>query len=98
MSTVEKGGNGDKDYGTFSKNQAVSPVEINQQFSSFLKIIQELSNQALLARVWLPICRDILSLTEVIAWIKWNGLKRAESQIDIAIPFSNLNLNCSFHN
>ena len=38
------------------KNRAVSPVKINQQLSSFSKIIQELSSQALLARVLLPIC------------------------------------------
>ena len=39
------------------KNQSVSSVEINEQFSSLSKVITELSNQALLARILIPICR-----------------------------------------
>ena len=80
------------------KDQTVSPVEINQQFSSLSKVITELSNQALLGRVSIPICRNILSLTDIIARIKRNGLKGADSQIDIAIQRSNLNSDCSFCN
>ena len=70
------------------KDRSVSSVEIHQQFNSLSKIISELSNQALLARGSIPICRDILSLTDVITRIKQNGLKWAESQIDIPIPRS----------
>ena len=66
------------------KNLSVSLVEINQQFSFLSKVITELSNQALLARVSILICRDILSLTDVIVLIKRNGLKGADSQIDMA--------------
>ena len=80
-----------------NKSPAVSPVKINQQFSFFSKIIQELSSQTLLARVLLPICGGVLSLTDVIAQIKQNGLKRADSQIDIAFPRSNLIPDCSIH-
>ena len=61
------------------------------------KIITELSNQALLARVSVLICRDISSLTDVIVRIKQNILKGADSQIDTAIQRSNLNLDPSFH-
>ena len=43
------------------------------------------------------ICRDISNLTDVIARIKLNGLKGADSQIDMAIPCSDLNLDSSFH-
>ena len=61
------------------------------------KVITELSNQPLLARVLIPICRDILSLTDIIAQIKLNGLNGVDSQIDTDIPRSNLNLDSSFH-
>ena len=37
--------------GNFLKHRAVSVVEINQQFISFSKVICDLANQALLARV-----------------------------------------------
>ena len=69
----------------FLKNRTVSLVEINQQFSSLSKIITELLNQALLARVSIPICRNISSLTDVIVRIKQKGLNRADSQIDTDI-------------
>ena len=65
--------------------------------NSLSKVITKLSNQALLARVLIPICRDISSLTDIIALIKQNGLKGADSQIDIVIPCSDLNLDSSFH-
>ena len=38
------------------KNQAVPAVELNWQFASFSNVIRELSIQALLARVSIPIC------------------------------------------
>ena len=50
-----------------------------------------------MARVSIPICRDISSLTGVIARIKQNGLKGADPQIDIPIPRSYLSLNSSSH-
>ena len=67
------------------KNPTVPLVEINQQFSSLSKVITELSNQSLLARVLIPICRDISSLTDVIARIKQSGLKGAEARVSIPI-------------
>ena len=79
------------------ENRFVSSVEIYQQFKSLSKVITELSNQALLERVSIPICRDIMSLTDVIARIKLNGLKGVVSQIDIPIPRSDLSLNSSSH-
>ena len=79
------------------KNRSVSLVEIYQQFSSLSKVITEISNQALLARVSIPICIDISSLTDVIAWIKQNGIKGANFQIDMAFLLSDLNLDSSFH-
>ena len=79
------------------ENRFVSSVEIYQQFKSLSKVITELSNQALLERVSIPICRDIMSLTDVIARIKLNGLKGVDSQIDIPIPRSDLSLNSSSH-
>ena len=42
-------------------------------------------------------CIDISSLTDVITRIKRNGLKGVDSQIDIAILPSDLNLDSSFH-
>ena len=72
-------------------------IEINQQFGSFSKVITDLLNQAHLARVWISICKYILSLTDVIARIKWNGLKGADSRINTAILFSALNLDSSSH-
>ena len=50
-----------------------------------------------MASVLISICRDISSLTDVIAGITRNGLKGADSPIDIAIPHSDLNLDSSFH-
>ena len=38
------------------KHQAVPVVEINWGFISFSKVIHKLANQALLARVAIPIC------------------------------------------
>ena len=52
------------------KNRNVTSVEINQQFNSLSKAINDLSNQALLAKVSIPMCRDISSLADVIAQIK----------------------------
>ena len=46
--------------------------------------------------VLIPICGAILSLKDVIARIKRNRLKGADSQIYIAILHANLNLDCSF--
>ena len=48
---------------------AVPAVELNRQFASFSKVICELSNQALLARVLIPICGAIWSLKKVITRI-----------------------------
>ena len=56
-----------KDYGNLLKHQAVSVIEINWQFISFSKLIRDLANQALLARVEIPICRAISSLKNMIA-------------------------------
>ena len=39
------------------------------------KQINDFSNQALLAKVSIPICRDISSLADVMAQIKQNRLK-----------------------
>ena len=52
------------------KNRTVSSVEINHQFSFLSLVFNELSNQGLLARVLIPICRDISSLADVIMRIK----------------------------
>ena len=41
--------------------QAVSPVEVAQQFYFCAKVIQDLARQALLARVDIPTCREILN-------------------------------------
>ena len=79
------------------KSHTVSLIEINQKFGSFSKVITDLLNQAHLARVWISICKYILSLTDVIARIKLNGLKGVDSQIDIPIPRSDLSLNSSSH-
>ena len=46
--------------------QAVSPVEINQQFDSFAKVIQDLVRQALLARVDIPMCQEISNCKNII--------------------------------
>ena len=79
------------------KDQSVSLDEIHQQFISFSKVITELSNQALLARFLIPICRDISSLTDVITRNKLNGLNGADSQMDIPIPHSDQSLDSSSH-
>ena len=73
-------------------------VEINQPFVSFSKVICELENQALLARVGIPFCRAISSLKDVIAWIQQNKLKWADPQIDIAIRRSSQTLKSAFRN
>ena len=78
------------------KHQAVPEVEINWQFISFSKVIHKLANQALMARVAIPICGAISRLKEVIPQIKGNRLKGADSQIDIAIPCSSQTLESAF--
>ena len=78
-------------------HQPISSVEIHQQFKSLSKIVTELSNQALLARLSIPICRDISSLADVISQIKRNGLKRASSHIEIPLLGSDSSLNSSTH-
>ena len=78
------------------KHWAVSAVEINLQFISFSKVIHNLENQALLARVAIPICEAISSLKEVIAFIKRRGLKGPDPQIDIATLCSSQTLDSVF--
>ena len=75
----------------------VPAIELNRQFASFFKVICELSNQVLLARVLIPIFGAISSLKYVIVRIKRNVLKVADSQIDIAILRAYLSLECSFY-
>ena len=79
------------------ENRPVPSIEIYQQFNFLSKVITELSNQAIVARISIPICRDISSLTDCITQIKQNGLKGGDSQIDIPIPLSDLSLNSSSH-
>ena len=78
------------------KNRAVPVDQLNRQFSFFSKVIKVLSNQALLANVSISICGAIVSLKDVIAQMKPNGLKGAGSQIDKAILCANLTLDKSF--
>ena len=47
--------------------QAVSPVEINRQFDSFTKVIQDLARQTLLARVDIPMWGEISNCKNIIA-------------------------------
>ena len=68
----------------FLKRQAVSEIEINRQFNSFLKIIGDLANQALLARVDISTCGAIASLKIVIPHIEMSALKGIDPQIDMA--------------
>ena len=54
------------------------------------EVITDLLNQVHLARVFISICRDLSRLTDVVARIKQNGLKAADSWIDTAILRSDL--------
>ena len=81
---------------SFLKCQAVSAIEINQQFNSFFKKIHDLTNQAFLARVDISTCRAIANLKNIIARIKQSMLRWIDPQIDMAPSHSNQNLDSVF--
>ena len=64
----------------------------------YLIVICDLANQALLARVDIPIYGAFSSLKNVIAPIKWSALKGADPQIDIATSHLSQTLDRVFHN
>ena len=64
------------------RDQPISSAEIHQKCIPLSKAITELANQAFLVKVSTSIHKDILSLADVIARIKRNGLKRVDSWID----------------
>ena len=78
--------------------QAVSPVEINRQFDSFDKIIQDLERQAILARYDILMCREITNFKNIIVQIRRNALKGIDPQIDLAPSLPNRNSDSVFCN
>ena len=47
-------------------SQIIPPVGINRQFDLFSKVIQDLAREALLARVDIPMCREISNYKNII--------------------------------
>ena len=74
------------------ENQFILLDEFLRQFALFSNLIVELSNQALLARMSTPICREISGLTDIIAKCKRDRIKKPNPQIDIPIPRSEVNM------
>ena len=73
-------------------SQFIPTDEFQPQFSSFTISISELSNQSLLARVSMPICRDISGLTDVISKCKRDRIRNPNPQIYIHILRSEFNV------
>ena len=79
------------------KSQVISPDIINRQFNSLTRVIQDLTKEALLARVEFSMCGEIASYETIINQIRWNAMKGIDPQSDLVPSPPNRNLNSVFH-
>ena len=80
------------------KSQVISPYVINRQFNSLSRVIQDLTKEALLARVEFSMCGEISNYKTIINQIRRNVMKGIDPQNDLAPSLPNHNLDSVFCN
>ena len=80
------------------KSQVISPDVNNRQYNSLSRVIQDLTKEALLARVEFSMCGEISNYKTIINQIRRNVMKGIDPQNDLAPSLPNHNLDSVFCN